>query len=51
MAIIAQEEMSYYEMVNNIILERHLGIDRGRKDQYVQIYTSFFLKKAVDKTN
>ena len=50
MAIIAQEEMSYFEMVHNIILKRHLGMDRGRKDQYVQIYTSFFINKAVDQT-
>ena len=35
MAIIAQEEMSHFEMVHNIILKRGMVMGRERKDQYV----------------
>ena len=35
MAIIAQEEMSHFEMVHNIILKRVMVMGRERKDQYV----------------
>ena len=42
MAIIAQEEMSHFEMVHNIILKRGMVMGRERKDQYVLDLYQFF---------
>ena len=44
MAIIAQEEMSHFEMVHNIMLERDMVMGRERKDQYVLDLHKFFPK-------
>ena len=44
MAIIAQEEMSHFEMVHNIILKRDIVMGRERKDQYVRDLHQFFPK-------
>ena len=44
MAIIAQEEMSHFEMVHNIILNRGMVMGRERKDQYVLDLYQFFPK-------
>ena len=44
MAIIAQEEMSHFEMVHNIMLERDMVMGRERKDQYVLDLHQFFPK-------
>jgi tRNA-(ms[2]io[6]A)-hydroxylase len=44
MAIIAQEEMSHFEMVHNIILKRDMVMGRERKDQYVRDLHQFFPK-------
>ena len=44
MAIIAQEEMSHFEMVHNIILKRGMVMGRERKDQYVLDLYQFFPK-------
>ena len=44
MAIIAQEEMSHFEMVHNIMLERDMVMGRERKDQYVIDLHKFFPK-------
>ena len=44
MAIIAQEEMSHFEMVHNIMLEKDMVMGRERKDQYVIDLHKFFPK-------
>ena len=44
MAIIAQEEMSHFEMVHNIMLEKDMVMGRERKDQYVLDLHQFFPK-------
>ena len=44
MAIIAQKEMSHFEMVHNIMLEKDMVMGRERKDQYVIDLHKFFPK-------
>ena len=44
MATIAQEEMSHFEMVHDIILKRNMMLGRERKDDYVRNLHQFFPK-------
>ena len=44
MATIAQEEMSHFEMVHDIILKRNMILGRERKDDYVRNLHQFFPK-------
>ncbi len=44
MAALAREEMSHFEMVHKIILERGYILGRERKDDYVGEISSFFPK-------
>jgi tRNA-(ms[2]io[6]A)-hydroxylase len=47
MAVIAQEEMSHFEMVHNIMLKRDIVMDRERKDQYGRDLHQFFPIRAA----
>ena len=49
MAALAREEMSHFEMVHKIILERGFVLGRERKDEYVGEISSFF-PKTGDRT-
>ena len=49
MASLAREEMSHFEMVHKIILERGFVLGRERKDEYVGEISSFF-PKTGDRT-
>ncbi len=44
MTLLAQEEMSHFKMVHDLILERGLTLGRERKDEYVNIIMKFFPK-------
>ncbi|MGB0177164.1 MAG: tRNA-(ms[2]io[6]A)-hydroxylase [Owenweeksia sp.] len=44
MAALAREEMSHFEMVHKIILERGYELGRERKDEYVGQISAFFPK-------
>ena len=50
MTELAQEEMSHFKMVHDIILERGLELGRDRKDNYVIKLRTFFAKGG-SKTN
>ena len=50
MADLAQEEISHFKMVHNLILERGLELGRERKDNYVIKLQTFF-PKGGSKTN
>ena len=43
---LAQEEMSHFKMVHDLILEKELVLGRERKDYYVLQIRSFFLKEV-----
>ncbi len=44
MTDLAQEEMSHFKMVHNLIIERGMTLGRERKDEYVLQVLSFFPK-------
>ncbi|WGK66354.1 tRNA isopentenyl-2-thiomethyl-A-37 hydroxylase MiaE [Croceiramulus getboli] len=44
MTLLAQEEMSHFKMVHDLMLERGLTLGRERKDEYVLQLRSFFPK-------
>lgn len=44
MTVLAQEEMSHFEMVHNIMLKRGMVLGRERKDNYVRDLHQFFPK-------
>lgn len=44
MIVLAQEEMSHFKMVHDLMLERGLTLGRERKDHYVIQLTKFFPK-------
>ncbi len=46
MAALAREEMSHFEMVHKIILEKGFELGRERKDEYVGEISSFFPKTS-----
>lgn len=49
MTDLAQEEMSHFKMVHDLILERGLTLGRERKDHYVLQLRSFFPKGGSKK--
>jgi len=49
MTDLAQEEMSHFKMVHNIIVERGMTLGRERKDEYVLNLLSFFPKGGSKK--
>ncbi len=44
MTLLAQEEMSHFKMVHDLLIERGLTLGRERKDEYVNIIMKFFPK-------
>ena len=51
MIALAQEELSHFEMVHQLILERGWVLGRERKDEYVRDLKSFFLEEEAEWIN
>ena len=51
MTDLAQEEMSHFKMVHELILKRGLVLGRERKDEYVRALQSFFPKGGSRETH
>ncbi|GAB5399415.1 MAG: tRNA-(ms[2]io[6]A)-hydroxylase [Aureisphaera sp.] len=50
MTLLAQEEMSHFKMVHDLLMERGLTLGRERKDEYVNIIMKFFPKGGSRNT-